>query len=297
MTATTPRIALVTGATQGLGRALVEGLADRLGRADLVLLTSRDPERVERAAADLTARGSSVARVEGRPLDVTDADAVTALAAELTGRFGGVDLVFSNATGRMSPDIQPAEQVDGQLDISNVATSRLLRTVLPLVRPGGTFLVVASALGTLMQLPEAVRGRFADAVTLDQVDEVIEQYRAEVHAGTAERNGWPHWLNIPSKVGQVAATRAVAAGRREQDLSQGTLLAAVCPGLIDTGASRPWFEDMSSAQTPEQAAVAVLDLALTRPLDPAVHGELVQFGKILPWTGRIDTGHRAGDPS
>lgn len=297
MTATSPRIALVTGATQGLGRALVEGLADRLGPADLVLLTSRDPERVERATSAVAARSSTVAQLEGRALDVTDDAAVTALTSELTTRFGGVDLVFSNATGRMSPDVEPAAQVDAQLDISNVATSRLLRTLLPRIRPGGTFLVVSSALGTLLQLPEAVRPRLSEARTLDEVDEVIEEYRAEVHTGTAEQSGWPHWLNIPSKVGQVAATRAVAAVRREQDVSQGTLLAAVCPGLIDTGASRPWFEDMSSAQTPEQAAVAVLDLALTRPLDPAVYGELVQFGKILPWTGRIDTGHRAGEPS
>ena len=35
--------ALVTGANQGLGRSLVEGLA---GRVDRVLLTGRDPERV-----------------------------------------------------------------------------------------------------------------------------------------------------------------------------------------------------------------------------------------------------------
>ena len=290
---TTPRIALVTGATQGLGRALVEGLARRLAPTDVVLLTSRDPDRVERAASDTRSRTSTVARVEGRALDVTDDRAVRALAGELDDRFGGVDLVFSNATARTSPERAPEDQIDAQLDTSNVATSRLLRTILPLVRDGGTFLVVASALGTLEQLPEGVRPRFAEAATLDDVDAVIEELRAEVHAGTAEAHGWPHWLNVPSKVGQVAATRAVAASRRDEDLRTGTLLASVCPGLIDTGASRPWFADMSTAQTPEQAAVAVLDLALTRPLDPTHYGELVQFGTVLPWEGRVETGHHA----
>jgi carbonyl reductase 1 len=293
MTATTPRIALVTGATQGLGLALVEGLAERLGAADLVLLTSRDPARVESAVTRTAARAGSTARVEGRALDVTDPDAIARLGREIEAEFGGLDLVFSNATGRLRPDVEPVDQVDLQLDTSNLATSRLLRSFLPLLRPGGSFLVVASGLGTLNQLPEEVRPRFASATTLDDVDAVVEEYRAEVHAGTAEKNGWPHWVNIPSKVGQVAATRAVAGERREHDLSTGTLLASVCPGLIDTGASRPWFEDMSTAQTPEQAAVAVLDLALSRPVDPATYGELVQFGKILPWTGRTETGHRA----
>lgn len=50
---------------------------------------------------------------------------------------------------------------------------------------------------------------------------------------------------------------------------------------------------MSTAQTPEHAAVAILDLALNRPFEPAMYGELVQFGKVLPWTGKTETGHNA----
>jgi carbonyl reductase 1 len=57
----------------------------------------------------------------------------------------------------------------------------------------------------------------------------------------------------------------------------------VCPGLVDTRASRPWFDDYSRAQTPEQAARAVLDLVLADRPDPAIYGELVRFGQVLPW--------------
>jgi carbonyl reductase 1 len=53
--------------------------------------------------------------------------------------------------------------------------------------------------------------------------------------------------------------------------------------MVDTRASRPWFADYSQAQTPEQAARAVLDLVLADQVEPATYGELVQFGKILPW--------------
>ena len=59
------RIALVTGANQGLGRALVTGLAAGMAPQDRVLLTGRDPNRVEAAAAAIAA-GPAVARVEGR---------------------------------------------------------------------------------------------------------------------------------------------------------------------------------------------------------------------------------------
>jgi hypothetical protein len=68
---------------------------------------------------------------------------------------------------------------------------------------------------------------------------------------------------------------------------------ALCPGLIDTDASRPWFEDMSNAQTPSQAAAWPVELALARSFDPDFYGELVQFGKILPWESGIPAAHRA----
>ena len=54
---------------------------------------------------------------------------------------------------------------------------------------------------------------------------------------------------------------------------------------MDTRASRPWFDDFSHAQAPEQAARAVLDLILAGRLNPATYGQLVQFGQVLPWPG------------
>ena len=287
---TASRTALVTGANQGLGRALVEALAAGLGPTDRVLLTGRDPDRV-RAAAAAVADGPATARVEGRVLDVRDADAIAALAAEL----GAVDIVFSNATSRMRPEADPVDEVDAVAATSNLATTRMLRAFAPRLRPGGRLIVVASALGTLDKLDERVAGRFAAAATesLDAVDALVADWRAAVHAGRAEAEGYGTWLNIPSKVAQVAAVRALARERRDDDLAHGRLLMALCPGLIDTDASRPWFEDMSTAQTPAQAAAWPVELALAPTFDPAFYGELVQFGKVLPWASGIPVAHRA----
>jgi carbonyl reductase 1 len=217
-----PRIALVTGANQGLGRALVEGLAARLHPRDRVLLTGRDPDRVRAAAAAVPTSG---ARVEPRVLNVRDPDAIAALAAEL----GEVDIVFSNATARMSPEDDPAERVDAVAQTSNRATSAVLRSFAPRLRPGGRLFVVASALGTLDKLDERVRPRFADAAaSLDAVDELVTQWCAAVHAGRGEREGFGTWLNIPSKVLQVAAVRAVARERRAADLAANRLSSRRC---------------------------------------------------------------------
>src|SRR5271169_1580516 len=242
------RIALVTGANQGLGFALAAGLAARMNPDDLVLLTGRHAERVAVAAAAVSTRAGTRSRVLGRVLDVADAGAVAGLAAELADRHGGIDIAMSNAIAALSPDRPQPEQADAFIDVANGGTHAVLRSFGPVLRPGGRLIVVASSLGTLGHLDPRLQPLF-DGATLAQVD----------------------------------AVRAVAAQRRAADLAEGTLVAAVCPGLVDTRASRPWFGDFSRAQTPEQAARAVLDLILADRVDPATYGELVQFGQVLPW--------------
>jgi NAD(P)-dependent dehydrogenase (short-subunit alcohol dehydrogenase family) len=287
---TDSRIALITGANQGLGRALAEGLAAGMAPRDRVLLTGRDPDRVTAAAAAV-ADGPAVARVEGRVLDVRDGDAIAALAAEL----GEVDIVFSNATARMSPQADPVDEVDAVAETSNLATTSVLRAFAPQLRPGGRLIIVASALGTLDKLDPRVEGRFARVAEedLDTVDDLVAMWRQAVHDGRADEEGYGAWLNIPSKVAQVAAVRALARERRTADLADNMLLMALCPGLIDTDASRPWFEDMSSAQTPTEAAAWPVRLVLGQTFDPAFYGELVQFGKVLPWETGIPVPHTA----
>ncbi|SFG01456.1 SDR family NAD(P)-dependent oxidoreductase [Streptomyces mirabilis] len=276
------RIALVTGANQGLGRALAEGLAARMDPDDLVLLTGRSHQRVSDAARDVARLPGTRSHVQGRVLDVTDTDDIARLADELRARHDGVDVVLSNAVARLLPEESQAERADEFIDVSNAATHAILRSFGPVLRPGGRLIVVASSLGTLGHLDPRLHHLF-DGASLDQVEYAVESWRSAIHNRTAEEAGWPRWLNVPSKVAQVAAVRAVAAERRERDLADGTLIASVCPGMVDTATSRPWFSDFSQAQSPSEAARAVLDLVFTEHVDPALHGELIRFGKALPW--------------
>jgi carbonyl reductase 1 len=271
------KIAIVTGANQGLGLALAEGLAQRLGPGDVVYLTGRDPERVQAAAARLV---RPRAQVRPRVLDVRDGVAVQAFADEVRA----VDVVFSNAAARIDRETPSAELVGPFVDTNNLGTTRVLRHFHPILRPGGRLLVVASALGSLRRIPAPLHGRFdTDAMTLDDVDATMLAWRDAVVDGRAAAEGWPDWINIPSKVGQVAAVRVLARERRDADTQDGTLVAAVCPGLVDTAASRPWFADMSEAQTPQEAAVALLELALDPAVDARHYGELIQFGSVIGW--------------
>ncbi|HEY3467733.1 MAG TPA: SDR family NAD(P)-dependent oxidoreductase [Amycolatopsis sp.] len=274
----TPKVALVTGATQGLGLALVEGLAQRLSTEDTVYLTGRDAERVAQAVDALPGGG---ARVRGEVLDVADPHGSTRLAERLADRHGGVDVVFGNAVMRVGPDDDPRAIVEEYAEVNNFGTTRLLRAFTPLLRDGGRFLVVASSFGTLRHLAPALHDRFDGLSSLDEVDKQVAAWRDAVKDGTARAGDWPGFVNIPSKIGQVAAVRALAAQRRDGDLARGILLAAVCPGMMNTPTSAMWW-DVSDAPSPAQAAEAVLEL-VSRPVDPGQYGELIRHGAVLPW--------------
>jgi len=274
------RAALVTGATQGLGLALVERFASSLGATDTVYLTGRNRGRIAEAHARLALGGG--ARVEAAWLDVSLEDSVVELGEMLRERHGTLDVVISNAYSRVVPDDRITEMIDRYVETNNFGTTRVLRTFMPLIADGGTMLVVASTLGTLHHLPPVLHDRFDELETLDEVDRQVDRWRNAVHDGSALPEGWPAFINIPSKVAQVSAVRALARLRRDDDVADEILLTAVCPGMIDTDASRPWF-DMSGAQTPHQAAGPLVELALRRPFEPSLYGELVRFGVALPW--------------
>jgi NAD(P)-dependent dehydrogenase (short-subunit alcohol dehydrogenase family) len=273
------RVALVTGATQGLGFALVESLAARLESEDIVYLTGRDAARIGAAQSSLR---PGRAWVQAELLDVSREEDVAETAARLVDRHGSLDIVISNAYNRVLPQDRPDQVIGNYTETNNLGATRVLRAFAPTLGDGGTMLVVASTLGTLHYLAPVLHERFDELETLEDADAAVRRWREAVQDGSALAEGWPAFLNIPSKIAQVSAVRALARQRRDSDLERGILLASVCPGMIDTGASRPWF-DMSHAQTPAQAAGPIIDLALRSSLDVSLYGELIRFGQVLPW--------------
>lgn len=85
------RVALVTGASRGLGLAMAEAL----GQAGaLVVLSGRNPETLEAAASDLRAKGL---KAEAIALDVTDTQAAREAVGQVAAGHGRLDIVLLNA--------------------------------------------------------------------------------------------------------------------------------------------------------------------------------------------------------
>jgi gluconate 5-dehydrogenase len=85
------RVALVTGASRGIGFAIAEALADNGAR---VLLNGRDRTMLLRKTEELRAKGG---KAEVAAFDVTDAPAVVKAVADAADKFGRLDILVNNA--------------------------------------------------------------------------------------------------------------------------------------------------------------------------------------------------------
>lgn len=136
---TSPRIALVTGASRGIGRALALELA-RDG-AHVVAL-ARTQGALEELDDEIVALGGQATLV---PCDITDFDALDRLGAALFERWGKLDVFVGNAgvLGVLSPlahvDVKDWNRV---MAVNVTANWRLIRSLDPLLRASGAGRVV-----------------------------------------------------------------------------------------------------------------------------------------------------------
>jgi NAD(P)-dependent dehydrogenase (short-subunit alcohol dehydrogenase family) len=100
---TAKKIALVTGAGTGIGRAVSLALA---GDGYIVVLTGRRGELLEQVADRIVERGGRALAI---PADVSKEDSTTALFARVQSEFGRLDLLFNNAGTGIPP--VPIEQL------------------------------------------------------------------------------------------------------------------------------------------------------------------------------------------
>lgn len=147
---TTPRTALITGASSGIGRALAERLA---ARGTEVVLVARRHELLEEVKREIEGRGG---RARTLALDVSQADAV-ADAIERTDRELPLDMVIANAgiAGSTPADKLTWKGIAPMLQINVLGAIATLAAALPsMIARGRGHLVGVSSLAGMRGLPK-----------------------------------------------------------------------------------------------------------------------------------------------
>ncbi len=125
------KIALVTGASRGLGFATARLLAQEGAQ---VVLNSRDSARLNDAADQIHREtGSPVLAIPG---DVTAPDLPTLLVRQTVDHFGGLDLLVTNTGGPKPGAFEDLNEEDWQraIDLCLMAHVRLIRAALPVLK-------------------------------------------------------------------------------------------------------------------------------------------------------------------
>jgi len=177
------RLALVTGASRGLGAAVAKRFA---AEGAQLVLTARTVGGLEEVDDAVRAAGSTATLV---PLDLADFEAIDRLGLSLYERFGRLDVLVGNAAflGTLSPvgHITPRDWA-AVVNLNLTANWRLIRSLDPLLRKSdaGRAIFVTDALA---RAPKAFWGAYAatkaalETLTLVYADEIANtKVRANV---------------------------------------------------------------------------------------------------------------------
>ena len=224
------RVALVTGANKGIGRAVAEQLAE-LGMT--VLVGSRDAARGEEAAAAI---GGDVHAVT---LDVTDADTIAATARHVEETYGHLDVLVNNAGITGSGIVSPMDAVD---QIPSTVDVDMVRLVFETNVFG--VIAVTNALPPLMRKARSAR--------IVNVSSGIASLELSADPTGVLSSLHPSAAYAPSKTALNSLTVQYANELRKD----GILVNAVAPGYVDTE-----INDNTGFLTPAQGAKVMVAYA------------------------------------
>jgi 3-oxoacyl-[acyl-carrier protein] reductase len=145
------RVCIITGAGQGIGRAMALHFA---GRGVRVAIAEQSAANAAAVAAEITAAGGEASAI---PVDVTDPDGVRAMVERTRQQFGRIDVLINNArwTGLAPTQFQDISDADWRraLDVNITGAFNCTRAVVPFMIAAGWGRIINMSSATVRQPP------------------------------------------------------------------------------------------------------------------------------------------------
>jgi short-subunit dehydrogenase len=232
-------VALVTGASRGLGLALARELASR---SCPLVICARDAAELERAADDLRGRGTEV---EAVAIDITEADAPQRLVDLALERYGRLDILVSNAGIIQVGPVQDTtpEDYEAALRTMAVAPMRLSLAALPVMRrQGHGRIVTITSIGGKVSVPHLVPYATAKFAAVG----FSEGLRAELGARPVSVT-----TVVPGLMRTGSHLNALFAGRQDAEFTWFSLAASLPFLSMDAGRAARQIVDAAAQRRPE----------------------------------------------
>jgi len=166
------QVAIVTGATSGIGKATAEGLL-RLG-AD-VHITSRSAERAEKAADELNAASDSIGTAVGHSLDTGSFESIVGFGTAMAAVDTGIDMLINNA-GALTADYRTDERgTELTLSTHLIGPYLLMTELRPHLNTGARVLFMSSG------------GMYTQGLDVENIEMSEGDYRGAVAYAKAKR--------------------------------------------------------------------------------------------------------------
>ncbi|HEU5324146.1 MAG TPA: SDR family NAD(P)-dependent oxidoreductase, partial [Methylomirabilota bacterium] len=170
------KVAIVTGGSEGLGRACAERLAREGVR---VAVCARRKDVLEAAAAHIRGAGGEVL---ARAADVTRPEDVEAMVAATVERFGGVDILVNNAGTSSAAGFEKVDDRAWQedIDLKLMAAVRFCRLVIPHMKArGGGRIVNVTTVGGKAPAARALPTSVTRAAGINLTKSLANEYAAD----------------------------------------------------------------------------------------------------------------------
>ena len=171
------KIAVITGGSDGLGRATAERFASEGAR---VVICARREEHLQRAAADIAAEtGAEVVGIRADVSNVSDIDQLIDLTVD---QFGGVDILVNNAGKSSAAGLEEVDDDEWQndFDLKVMAAVRACRRVIPIMRDrGGGAIVNATIVGAKAPPAKALPTTVSRAAGINLTKSLANEFAAD----------------------------------------------------------------------------------------------------------------------